>query len=286
MHNPDAVHQQIEYDDSRFPIRYVKLECHPADNMFSILQWHEDIEFKVVRRGRMCVSLNGREIKLNEGDILAVNPYETHRNTDFFSETCYELIIFNVRLLLGKMSCFFDRDVFLKLLNGSIKINNVIRDPKIARVFDMLIEEMQSPQNEMPAVCLSLYLLSVLLKEQACEVPSGSALRNDENLKRLEPVTQYIKKHLCENLSLKVLADVGGFSPKYLSSLFKNTVNINLQEYIMQLRLSRAQELLSMTDNKISSIALELGFEYENYFIKWFKKRTGVTPSRYRAMKR
>ncbi len=71
-------------------------------------------------------------------------------------------------------------------------------------------------------------------------------------------------------------------SGSYLSRLFKEKMNKNFTDYLMELRLERAKELLLHTDMKIEKIANKVGFVNHNYFGQVFKRVTGMTPRQYR----
>ncbi len=93
----------------------------------------------------------------------------------------------------------------------------------------------------------------------------------------------YIYNHLYEDITLDQLAQLNHLSPNYLSSLFKKEVGISISNYIQGERIEEAKRLLSLTAYPISSIATWLNFNDQSYFIKVFKKLTGVTPKKYRS---
>jgi len=98
----------------------------------------------------------------------------------------------------------------------------------------------------------------------------------------IEMIQQYIREHLCEELSLLKLAEVSYFNPSYLSRLFKQKTGQNLTDYIADLRIDMAKKLLRDYGKKIGDIALTMGYESQHYFSRFFKKHTGMTPQDYR----
>jgi len=98
----------------------------------------------------------------------------------------------------------------------------------------------------------------------------------------VDHVKQYIKDHLCEDLSLVRLAEISYFNPSYLSRLFKQTTGQKLTDYISLLRIDRAKVLLTDYNKKISDISQSLGYESQHYFSRFFKKYMGLTPQEYR----
>ena len=85
------------------------------------------------------------------------------------------------------------------------------------------------------------------------------------------------------DFSLKVLAGEVALSPGYLSTLFKDIFGITFHEYLTVERLERAKILILSTGLKNYEIAEQVGFEDPNYFSTAFKKRFGLSPSKYRA---
>ena len=73
-------------------------------------------------------------------------------------------------------------------------------------------------------------------------------------------------------------------SPAYFSKLFKSVEGVNYIDYLTQVRMDRAKELLKNTDKPINAIALETGYVNEKYFRKLFKKMVGIKPSEYRKL--
>ncbi|PAB59295.1 helix-turn-helix domain-containing protein [Anaeromicrobium sediminis] len=82
--------------------------------------------------------------------------------------------------------------------------------------------------------------------------------------------------------SVKELATTLGYSPYYLSDLLKKETGKSTQDYIHEYLLQRAKDLLISTNDPVSQIGYQLGFEYPAHFSKFFKNKTGMTPSKYR----
>ena len=101
----------------------------------------------------------------------------------------------------------------------------------------------------------------------------------------LKLVLNYIEKNYFKKITLEEVAEYINFSPFYLSRLFKKEMGINFIDYVTELKMEKARELLSDTDIPIINIALELSYNEPNYFSRVFRKSAGVTPSQYREQK-
>lgn len=93
---------------------------------------------------------------------------------------------------------------------------------------------------------------------------------------------QYIQEHLGDDLSLVVLAEQVYLNPAYLSRLYKQVTGKNLSEYISDMRLDKAKELLCKNDMKINEVASSIGYESAAHFSRIFKRATDMTPQEYR----
>jgi AraC-like DNA-binding protein len=92
----------------------------------------------------------------------------------------------------------------------------------------------------------------------------------------------YVDFHYMEPISLKSLADQFYVSNTHLSTLFKKEVNMNLKEYIQEVRLRHARLMLNTTRLPIQEIASNCGFFDVNYFTRVFRKVHGISPRAYR----
>lgn len=99
----------------------------------------------------------------------------------------------------------------------------------------------------------------------------------------LEQIKQYVDEHYCEEIYLDSLAQQFRTTPKYMSRLLKQALGVPYKQYITNLRIARARDLLISTDMKIEEIAAACGFASRYSFIRVFKQLQGATPSEYRS---
>ena len=92
---------------------------------------------------------------------------------------------------------------------------------------------------------------------------------------------RYIHEHYKEKLTLSDIADHLKISPGYLSTSFSNYMNRTVSDYIAEVKIEHAKELIDSGQFLIYEIANQLGFENAYYFSKVFKKITGMSPKNY-----
>ena len=95
-----------------------------------------------------------------------------------------------------------------------------------------------------------------------------------------------IRELMEKNLTIQDISQGLGLSYSSFRKLFKEITGIAPATYQHDLRLQRAKELLSATNESIKEIAYRLNFESPDYFSSKFKAKTGMKPSDFRAMNR
>jgi AraC-like DNA-binding protein len=95
-------------------------------------------------------------------------------------------------------------------------------------------------------------------------------------------ITSYFSNHLSEPLSLEDMAQRANLSVSRFSFLFKQRYGISPHQYLMNMRINHAKELLTNTELNHGSIADYCGFADLHHFSKSFKLRTGTTPGEHR----
>lgn len=95
---------------------------------------------------------------------------------------------------------------------------------------------------------------------------------------------QYIEENYNKDISLDDVSRIVDISPYYFSKLFKEETGENFIEYLTNLRIERAKDLLMHSSMNIKNICVDTGYSDPNYFSRIFKKQVGVTPTEYREL--
>lgn len=102
----------------------------------------------------------------------------------------------------------------------------------------------------------------------------------DDYIQSVYKVIFYIEQNYNEDLTLEELSKVASFSKYHFHRIFKSIVGENLGDYIRRVRLS-STTLKFKTNQKITEIALDCGYETNSSFSKAFKKHFGITPKEF-----
>lgn len=113
-------------------------------------------------------------------------------------------------------------------------------------------------------------------------------LINQERDMTTRQVIQEAKQYILDNyqnpdLSVEMICRHLHMSPAYFSTVFKKETGQAYIAYLTDVRLNKAVELLNKTDDKTYIIASKVGYQEQNYFSYVFKKKFGVSPTRYRG---
>lgn len=111
-----------------------------------------------------------------------------------------------------------------------------------------------------------------------------SAFSEKENAKKDVPfkIKKYIDDNLSlQKLSLEILSQVFSYSPKYISTIFKKSFNVGINEYLNTARIQLACTLMQQGVSSISDIALQCGYSDPLYFSKVFRQKMGISPKNY-----
>lgn len=98
----------------------------------------------------------------------------------------------------------------------------------------------------------------------------------------LRRVLRFIDANLGSDVSLAEVAEAAYLSPNYLSQLLKKQTGLAFVDWLTGRRMDRARELLAHTNERVGTVAHQVGFSDEAYFTRRFKQRFGVAPTAYR----
>lgn len=101
----------------------------------------------------------------------------------------------------------------------------------------------------------------------------------------IEQAKTHIKENFAKDISLDDVSRTVNISPYYFSKIFKEETGVNFIEYLTNVRIDKAKELLRKTDYSMKEICVICGYSDPNYFSRSFKKNVGVTPTEYKEGK-
>lgn len=161
--------------------------------------------------------------------------------------------------------------ITILFLNSSTLKDNTIFASKVQIINRKLhlADTAESVEKLVSAVC-------ILYKEEL------NCLKMMQIPPPLKKAIAYIEENYMHRLTLNDLANNIYLNKNYISQMFKDALGISFSNYLEGVRIYKAQELLRNTDVSVTIVAEKTGYHSQSYFTKAFKKRTGLSPLKYR----
>ncbi len=232
---------------------------------------HRCPEVFVVTSGRIAVTVEDREYLLEAGDAALVWSHQVHSYRSVEHST-HELCIFAPELVQR----------FFSAHASTMPRDSVIRaaeSPDLQRLVHVLKEEHNifSVKGLLYLLCGEFERCLTFAERERGSHETGTAL--------LTQILTYVNDHYQSDCSLDTIAEALRYEKTYLSKFFSRNVGITLAEYILQLRLARASNLLLNSSENIIDVGAASGFNSSRTFNRNFLEHYGVTPSEYRAQR-
>ena len=235
------------------------------------------------------IAQDGREYQLTENRFLLLFPGHTHYGTapahggqsHLWCHFCFPESI--AEYSESARSC------------AAVRIpefGTLLHPERIKLLFHQMIdasERIYEDENSKKQIC-GLYIRLILaeLNENTLESDRAALSADTDahaNRKRraaAAKVKEYLRIHAHEDIRASRLASAFHYNPDYLTHIFRKEYGMTLCAYTNSVRIKEAKKLLLDSDMKIGDIAAAVGFRDAKYFMKAFKKHTGVTPSEFR----
>lgn len=98
---------------------------------------------------------------------------------------------------------------------------------------------------------------------------------------QLRTILCFVKSHISEPMSLRVLADLVGLSPYHFLRSFKRSTGITPHQYVLEQRIEAAKQLLRSNNQSIAEVSATVGFAHQSHFARAFRKCVGAAPSEF-----
>lgn len=226
---------------------------------------HKDIEMIYIIDGESYAYINKKEYLLKTGDVFIAFPYQIHSYKTVVKGD-FLIIIFSPEMLLSME----------KLFLSNHPETNLIHDEHVIDLIKKLLAADKSFFHN-NIVCGYLNIIMPNILKHIKLLPFI-----DINSSSISTIVNYCSEHYTEDLTLDIISENIHLSKYHISKVMNNTLNISFTEYINNLRIMNACDLLKNTDKKIAYIANEVGFGTIRSFNRAFYMIMGDTPTNYR----
>lgn len=215
-----------------------------------------------------------RNIKLAEGSLFALFPgiwHSYHPNRSGW-DTYW----------IGFKGAFANQMIEQIQFDKENPVKNICYQEEVVRLFRKIMDQAQKeePGSQQLMGGIACHLLGYLYQYQKQE-----SLGNKIIVSKINKARMIMREKFAE-ISPEALAASLNISYSWFRRAFKQHTGFSPAQYLSQLKIQRAKNLLDHSDSSIKQIADELKFESPDYFSVYFKRITGQTPSQYRTKMR
>ena len=225
---------------------------------------HEFYELEYIISGSGKYIIDGTEYPIEPGMLYFMTPVNFHMVDAKDTE------IYNIMFPNGACDMYYLSKLALNSKAIVLKTNDTDK-----AFYEAVLQELLLNKNDSAMFSLLLNALIAKLGK------SVSDFKNDK-LSISQKAILYIITNFRLQISLSDVADHVGFAPSYLSDMFKKQTGVGLKQYINSVRFEYARNLIMYSNLSITQICNDSGFEDYSNFIKRFKERYGMSPSKYR----
>lgn len=251
------------------------------------VHWHNAIEIIYVKSSWYEAVADSCTYHLEEGDILFIPSGIMH--SLFAAPTGFRMIYL---INPDPYKTFRDYSVLSPLFTQCIHItpkSEPLIYESIRRKLDKATEIYFS-DTDFKELTIYSYFAEILMmigrdRLKRFDSPSVTFKQNDY-VGRFNDIIDYINAHYADELTLEDVAARCGFSKFYFAKLFKEYSNTTFLDYLTFKRLAAAEEMLVSSDKTMTDIAMLSGFNSISSFNRAFKRKKGVSPSKYKSLYR
>lgn len=271
--------------DTNLPMKIIKV-CTDNDTGYTTTPyWCEEIIIIKMLSGSITLIQQGRHIELQKMDVCVIparciHYFENNGPCELYYATASEsMIISNNGVSIDYLNSMFGVD-------GPVVVR-VKADTELGERMNSVILEMGELLEKKPPA-YELFSISLIYKFFALIFSSVDQiqiveLNTDERYSNsIHTLIKYINENYWRSITIKELCDKGAVSRTRCFQLFMQNLGCTPLEYVHDVRLKNASNLLSITSMSISDISQQCGFTDQSHLTKLFKKRFGVTPLQYR----
>ena len=257
---------------------------------FYPIHWHEEMEVIKVQSGKGLFYVDGIKYEGSAGDIFILCPFVMHsvnRLDDNDMQT--DSIVFNLRLLQSNGADICTVKYFAPLLNEKRSVPCIVRpQDSWYHSFDecmtsILMCDPNSDGAELDIKANLYWMFFHIYNNRLIDAKPNVA--EDKRSYTVRLALEYIRAEYMNEITIEKIAKHCGYSEFYIMKLFKQYTGTSCVDYINNYRLTVAGRQLRDTDDDVSTIAYQVGFNNISYFNRQFKKQYGMTPKEFRAQR-
>lgn len=243
---------------------------------------HDFYEILIVRSGNGKIRIDSREYSLSANKMFFLTPYQAHRS-EWSSKARGSVLMFKESFLLADSNSKGPWEYpFFHSLESAPALD-FSKIPSILNVISLFEEEWFREQDSDRNLLRNYSEILMILAERSYkELPGGIPSKTSSLVRRF---LKLVGESPNASKSVRNYASKLLVTPGHLNDTVKKETDRTASEFLKERINLEAKRLLEHTDANVSEISVKLGFNDHSYFIRFFKKENGITPSEYRISK-
>lgn len=271
--------ERIYYQNPEIPIYISISDLAHLSNMSALCHWHEDVELLLATRGYLNYSVNGKVIRVGEGNAIFITPRQMHYGFTADGTDCQYICVCFRPELLSSHRYLYERYIAPVCENTGLTHLLIEQGkPGHDRLLDLIRQLGTMNERDLTMVSRLFELWQGIF--DLCE--TGSPPAADKHLDCLKQMLALISGQYAERITLAQVAAAGGVCRSKCCQIFRKYMGCTPNEYLTSFRIERATALLRESNLPITEIAHVCGFSSSSYFAESFARRKGCTPTEYR----
>lgn len=235
---------------------------------------HLRIEINFVKKGNCILHLENESISFKENEMMIICSHVNH----MFEAGPEGTTLMQLEFLPEVFSRFNPGDdnefTPVTLFSEENRLIKIVNNVRIMRAVQRIVNELNGKNKFYQYLVVMYYAeLLILIYRHMDEVylPIGA----NEVLKK---AVSYIRLNYQGDITITQVAGVVGVGERYLRKLFVQHLNISPLDYLSQIRINKAIELLRNTEMSVKEVCFACGFRSPQYFSRAFKRQMGISP--------
>ena len=251
--------------------------------------WHDEIEIGYIESGGMTVSVNDHRYELGPGSGIFVNSGVLHSYSGKGGGECrFPNVLFHASLIYGNRSSIFLTRYKRPILEAA-RFSHCILSPEvpwqreavetIRTAHQLFLSPEEGYECKIRNTLTDLILLLFTHCRERIFSPSAP---NTTEIHRIRQMMDFIACRYTQSISLREIAHAALVSERECLRCFRQVIGLSPKQYVLDLRIQRARELLAGSSLSLTEVGEACGFQTQSYFIRLFRRAAGMTPGQYR----